>query len=89
MVKEKSNNKTWIFLIIIAIVVFLAFILPVIPISERVSYQETVNEDNCDDDSGCVCTKKGGFLWLDCKQCTCTRYRTETRYVPLSQLVFG
>lgn len=43
------------------------------------SYQETVNRNSCDDASGCVCTAHGGFLWLTCTQCSCTRQRTVVR----------
>ena len=42
------------------------------------SYQETVNRDNCDGGS-CVCTKHGGFLWLTCTQCSCSRSKTVVR----------
>jgi len=43
------------------------------------AYQETVNQDNCNDDYDCSCTKHGGFLWLTCVQCSCTKYRTVVR----------
>jgi hypothetical protein len=43
------------------------------------SYQETVNYDNCDSGPSCVCSARGGFLWLTCKQCSCTKQRTVVR----------
>ncbi|MFH0978790.1 MAG: zinc-ribbon domain-containing protein [Candidatus Woesearchaeota archaeon] len=47
------------------------------------SYQETVNSDNCDNAPSCVCSQRGGFLWLTCVQCSCTR----TRNVVANKLV--
>ena len=88
---EKKENKIhkrrlpgWVVLGII----LLAFVLPIIPISEREPYQITINEDNCDQVSDCVCKQIGGFLWLTGEQCSCTRYKTVTRFVPLFTLLF-
>lgn len=77
-------------LVLICIIGITTFLIP-IPFSKislytetqkyeaQVSYQEYINRDNCDSDSSCVCTSHGGFLWLTCNQCSCTRHRTEVR----------
>jgi len=50
------------------------------------NYQETVNYDSCDNGAGCICTAHGGFLWLTCTQCSCTRQRTVVREKVVSVL---
>lgn len=85
--KNEKNLKGWIITIVILVILFLLFTLPIFPKSSKQSYQEIVNRDNCDNSYGCVCTSKGGFLWLTCKQCSCTQYKTVTEYVPLVRLL--
>jgi hypothetical protein len=85
--QARHKSKAWIFWLVLIIIILVLFILPMFPKYEKQSYQETVNYDNCDSSAGCVCKQKGGFLWLTCKQCSCTRYREVARYVTLFQLM--
>lgn len=88
--QEEAKKKSfigWIILAVILVLLFLLFTLPMFPKSTEESYQETINRDNCDNSVGCVCMTHGGFLWLTCKQCSCTKYRTVTEYVPLVRLL--
>lgn len=90
--KEKKSSFN-IFLVVILVLLVVTGVIFVVPIpcdkkelytevvkyEAPTTYQETVNYDNCDSSSGCVCTKHGGLLWLTCKQCSCTRHTTEVR----------
>jgi len=89
--KEKKSY-TWLIVLVIILVVAggIIFAVPIpfqktelytetVNYEAQESYQETVNRDNCDSSSGCTCTKHGSFLWLTCKQCSCTRSKTVVR----------
>jgi len=81
--KEPKTIKGWVVAVVIIIILLFIFVIPIFPKYENVSSQEIVNRDNCDGADNCVCKQRGGFLWTVCKQCSCTRHRTSTRYVPL------
>ncbi len=87
--QKKDKSKTWLIVLIVVLVVAAIFVFAVpLPFektelyTETVNYeaqqshQETVNRDNCDSSRDCVCTEHGGFLWLTCTQCSCTREGT-------------
>lgn len=88
--KYKISKWWWVLIIILVIAGIITFAFPISyskteyyteteKYEIQVSYQEPINRDNCDSSSGCVCTKHGGFLWLTCVQCSCTRYKMEVR----------
>ena len=88
---DKKSYNSW--LILVAVAVIAGIVIFAIPISyskteyytetvkyeTQESYQETVNQDNCDSSPSCVCKDHGGFLWLTCVQCSCTKSRTVVR----------
>ena len=90
--KEKKSGIRYFYfgLIVIIVGTLIIFFIPIpcekfelytdiVKYEAPTTYQETVNYDNCDSSSSCVCTNRGGFLWLTCKQCSCTRQTTEIR----------
>lgn len=89
--KEKKSY-TWLIVLVVILVIAggIIFAVPIpfqktelytetVNYEAQESYQETVNRDNCDSSSSCTCTKHGGFLWLTCTQCSCTRSKTVVR----------
>jgi len=90
-IKKSTLSKLLIFLIIAIIVIQgVIFLFPIkfekydiytekVQYNEQESYQQTVNYDGCDSSPSCVCSKRGGFLWLTCVQCSCTKQRTVVR----------
>jgi len=91
VVETKSRNSHGFlkfFFIMIVILLILFFVVPIFPKYNNYSYQETVNADNCEKQSGCICEQRGHFLWLTCVQCSCTKYGTTTSYRTMAQMVF-
>ena len=92
--KPKKKNTLVIVIVAITLIFVISsisfFLIPIpfekyslttgmVTYNAQESYQETVNRNNCNDNSGCVCTSHGGFLWLTCVQCSCTKERTVVR----------
>ncbi len=85
-----SSNWFYIIPVMLVAILIVLFFVPIsferyeltterAPYETTESYQETVNRENCDSSGSCVCTKKGGFMWLNCVQCSCTQYKNVIR----------